>query len=143
MKKTLSFEECKKHHHDMWVWLAENPRKSKREWPKWSSVGLIDMDVYVKFHWCFACLYCRLTCDKCPIKWTTKENEQFCYCSCCCSKPSYYNKWGTYMKSYTLIHGTRVSESREEKVNAIEKKLSSLAKLISEMEWTDHFKDKK
>ena len=129
----LSFEECEKLHKELWTWLAENPGKRKRNCPIF-----IDIDAYAKFH-CFACLYCLLICDKCPIKWKTKENEQYC----CCSKPSYYNKWCAYMKSYILIHCTWVSEPREEKVNTIKKKLSSLAKLISEMEWTDHFKDKK
>ena len=132
MKKTLSFEECKKYHHDLWTWLAENPGKRKRNCPIFE-----DIDIYVKFH-CFACLYCHIICDKCPIKWTEKENSHLC-----CFSSGHYSKWDAYMKSYTLIHAPCVPEPREEKVNTIKKKLSSLAKLIAEMEWTDHFKDKK
>ena len=136
MKKTLSFEECKKYHHDMWMWLAENPGKQKGNCPIF--IDIDDTGVYVKFH-CFACLYCLLICDKCPIKWKEKENSRLC----CCLGSTHYNKWNAYMKSYYIIHAPWVAGPREEKVNVIKKKLSGLAKLIAEMEWTDHFKDKK
>jgi len=67
-------------HIKLWTWLAENPGKSKRDWPGWYSLGITN---YTNDRWynrCFACAAVwhngRPGCQKCPIKWTDKRSDE-------------------------------------------------------------------
>lgn len=70
-------------HRKLWLWLADNPEKSKEDWPEWDyNGGTVEK---VK-HLCFACEYIEETIggcygDKglleCPLN-TTKESWGWC-----------------------------------------------------------------
>lgn len=54
-------------HRALWGWLAENPDKSKGDWPGWKmNGGSYENEELL----CFACAYTednKLGCDKCPL----------------------------------------------------------------------------
>lgn len=50
-------------HREMWNWLAENPRETKKHWCK--NHGYTGHDH--PLHHCFACEECNKDCSKCPL----------------------------------------------------------------------------
>ena len=67
------------HHRTMWNWLADNPEKSKKDWPGWNR--------FKNEYWkdCFLCQYTHdygystsrgLNCNFCPLRWPYGEE---CY----------------------------------------------------------------
>lgn len=49
-------------HIGLWDWLAENPDKTKAEWPRWP----MHQEV-IEYNRCFACFDCDLNC--CTLQW--------------------------------------------------------------------------
>ena len=47
----LTFDECKKYHYEMWMWLSENPGADKIDWP-----GFDDIGEHIPY-FCFACCF--------------------------------------------------------------------------------------
>ena len=68
-------------HRQLWMWLAENPEKTKDQWPSWKHI--IDKPY---FH-CWACEYTidpHLVCSECPVIWKAERCED---------KGSEYQQW--------------------------------------------------
>lgn len=77
----MTLKQCYQGGMELWRWLEANPDKSKSKWPKWEENG-------GKMHslsYCFACEYCGMNCDKCPLLelWPKKCEES----------TSPYEKW--------------------------------------------------
>lgn len=82
---TMDLEYVKKWHPRLWRWLADNPQKSKTEWPEWGSNG---GEVEETESYCFCCEYALEVllpypsveleaCDVCPIEWPGGGCEAF------------------------------------------------------------------
>ena len=138
MKKTLSFEECEKLHKELWTWLAENPGKTKWDWPKWSSVGLFDGLWEVEYagekiiHGCFACQATSgglgyKNCDLCPIDWVVDFDTY--YETPCTGDGSAFDDW------HSLVF------SSCSRANKIKGQISRLAFKIANYEWTRKIAD--
>lgn len=65
---TAKFNHTK--HKELWNWLADNPGKTKHEWPGWNGKFVESC--------CFACVYdtekgaeegCLDCCNYCPLEW--------------------------------------------------------------------------
>ena len=61
----LTKDEAIRLHRELWGWLAENPRKTKSEWPRWEYNG---GDICLVFANCFACEVSD-RCDNCLFVW--------------------------------------------------------------------------
>ena len=128
----LSFEECEKLHKELWTWLAENPGKTKREWPKWSSVNFWGVE-YAGEKIIDGCFACQATsdnskprnCDFCPIDWGI--DNPLCE-KPCTDNGSAFDDW------YRLVVGHRLvfSDSNTKKVK---EQISKLAFEIASYEW--------
>ena len=65
-------------HRELWQWLADNPGKQKRHWPKWIEN---DGDVPLCDSLCFACDYNydrfdgNCDCTHCPLQWSEVSCE--------------------------------------------------------------------
>ena len=133
-KIMLSFEECEKLHKELWVWLAENPGKTKWDWPKWSSVDNLWEAEYGGERIIHGCFACQTTsgglehnyCDLCPIDWGVDFDK--CYETPCTGDGSTFDDW----------HSLTFSDSREEK---IKEGISRLAFEIANYEWTNKIKE--
>lgn len=59
-------------HKELWYWLAENPGKSKDQWPQWDfNGGTVDSVTMM----CFACQYIKehnTGCSQCPLVWSSE-----------------------------------------------------------------------
>ena len=139
----LSFEECEKLHKELWIWLAENPGKTKWDWPEWSRVGLFDRLWEAEYggeriiHGCFACQATSgglgyKSCDLCPIDWGVDFDK--CYETPCTGDGSTFDDW------YRLVVGHRLvfSDSNTKKVK---EQISKLAFEIASYEWTNKIKE--
>jgi len=80
--------EYQKLHKELWLWLSENPKALKKDWPGWKKNKKV-------CGYCFACeaaaKYMNNNC--CPIKWT-KNHIDLCISgtviNCLCGE---YGKW--------------------------------------------------
>jgi hypothetical protein len=60
-------------HTKLWMWLSENPKKKKEDWPKWkTNYGTIES----VHNDCFACEYDEsfFHCNGCPLVWPDNKN---------------------------------------------------------------------
>lgn len=67
----LTKDEAVRLHRELWGWLAENPNRSKADWPRWECNG---GDVEHLHSECFACEYVNgqvdpAMCGVCPLVW--------------------------------------------------------------------------
>lgn len=70
-------------HKELWNWLAQNPEKSKEDWPGWKRYGY-EKEEMGNYHFCFACKAVNhsvlsdsnLLCDFCPLDW---GESKYCY----------------------------------------------------------------
>ena len=131
----LSFEECEKLHKELWTWLAENPGKTKWDWPKWSSVDNLWEAEYGGeriIHGCFACQTTsgglgNKDCGLCPIDWGVVDFDTY-YETPCTRDGSAFDDWHSLTISYA--HTKKVKE-----------KISRLAFEIANYEWTNKIKE--
>lgn len=66
-------------HRALWIWLSENPKKGKENWPGWEYYDDVEND-------CFACEFSiDKNCRDCPLIWPGGD---------CMSGEALYNKWG-------------------------------------------------
>lgn len=74
-------------HDELWTWLADNPDKSKEDWPEWEGhtvyTGIYN-NTNINAH-CFLCEAMRGNCEACPL-------TQDIYPECTASG-SLYNLW--------------------------------------------------
>lgn len=59
-------------HKALWIWLSENPKKSKKDWPGWKING----GKYSRIaNYCFACEFTVVggTCYDCPLIWPNRN----------------------------------------------------------------------
>lgn len=61
-------------HREMWDWLAKNPSKTKKDWPKWNS------EIQVCKCHCFLCEFSHVRggCISCPVKWPSTSPSNPC-----------------------------------------------------------------
>ena len=118
----------RKHHKEMWLWLANNPCKSKQEWPGWKKLGYTDMQL-ARIHYCFACEYNKAmavtrehACEFCPL--------QFPYVT---MKKGYIIQQGTYSRIYAACE-TESSVYLEWRYTINEEVKSELAKMIANLD---------
>ncbi len=73
----MTQEEMRIEHINLWLWMAEDPRRHKFDWPGWARLNI---DTIRDEKWqacCFACAQAReivgpvshLFCTACPIEW--------------------------------------------------------------------------
>lgn len=101
MKKLkLNKKTTLKLHKELWLWLADNPKKRKQHWPGWKRKDILKAN-----HNCFACEYAIQQfghketiiygpggyCKYCPLDWELKEPEDSNYRYAC--DESYYQLW--------------------------------------------------
>jgi hypothetical protein len=60
-------------HRKLWLWLADNPKMEKWDWPEWEKNG---GNILFQLFYCFACEFddSRLTCN-CPLIWPDNCDE--------------------------------------------------------------------
>ena len=58
-------------HQALWEWLAENPTKSKIDWPLWEQLDGLELLPPFNTTNCFACFYAGpgVKCENCPLDW--------------------------------------------------------------------------
>lgn len=71
-------------HREMWNWLADNPSKDKKDWPRWRKNG---GDIEHCFASCFMCEYASahsantkiaINCHICPLAWPSFLKDVRC-----------------------------------------------------------------
>ena len=66
----------KKLHRELWLWLAENPTRTKLYWPGWRKYDVAENDYESYVNKCFPCGHaCAWVfgCNGCPIDWGTRK----------------------------------------------------------------------
>ena len=90
----MDLEELRKYcidnHRKMWHWLAENPKKGKKDWPGWEHHN--DSIFLKEDSYCFLCGYISADPDKdchnCPMDWGITDKCMNAY-----QKISYYTSY--------------------------------------------------
>jgi len=85
--KIMRKERALNLHRKMWGWLAENPMRSKYQWPEWTKNGGTILPVEME---CFACEYCDGSCRHCMFEWVPNATR---HCVCERNPKSLYYKW--------------------------------------------------
>jgi hypothetical protein len=81
--KKLSFKQAEKLHKELWGWLAENPDRTKCNWPEYDKIS----------HFINECSACEFVfkgdldemCRSCRIQWPDKKD--------CYHDSSLFHKW--------------------------------------------------
>ncbi len=65
----MTLKEMYANHQELWFWLADNPKKEKKDWPGWDTYDPVADD-------CFACQWTidntkdtDSSCPNCPLDW--------------------------------------------------------------------------
>ncbi|NCD42034.1 MAG: hypothetical protein EOL88_08080 [Bacteroidia bacterium] len=131
----LTFDECKKYHYEMWMWLSEHPGSDKIDWPGFDGINE---------HIPYLCFACYITSDggkklkdclMCPIDWGVKPHDN----APCCDNFTLYDQWS--MSCQSLEANLRMSDFSAYAEKKLKQEISSLAKAIANLEWTNKLED--
>ena len=131
----FTFDECKKYHYEMWMWLSENPGSDKIDWPGFDGIGKSIP------YFCFACYFASdggkkpKDCLTCPIDWDVEPHDS----APCSEDGTLYDRWIILCQS--LWMNLKKSDFSTCAERELKQEISSLAKAIANLAWTNRLED--